>query len=117
MDVSYYILSIYYTLHYPTDYEYESYDGWYNNPAHPEWGGADMPMERKTPIAYPDGVYEFAGRDRPNVLIISNLTQNGLTGRGSSTRTAFFIFFGKIIFQRPSHFYDSLQDNKLLKKY
>jgi len=21
-------------------YEWESYDGWYNNPAHPEWGGA-----------------------------------------------------------------------------
>ena len=23
-----------------THYEWESYDGWYNNPAHPEWGGA-----------------------------------------------------------------------------
>ena len=23
-----------------TRYEWESYDGWYNNPAHPEWGGA-----------------------------------------------------------------------------
>ena len=22
------------------EYEYESYDGWYNNPAHPDWGGA-----------------------------------------------------------------------------
>ena len=21
-------------------YEWESFDGWYNNPAHPEWGGA-----------------------------------------------------------------------------
>lgn len=21
-------------------YEWEGYDGWYNNPAHPEWGGA-----------------------------------------------------------------------------
>jgi len=27
----------------PGEYEYESYDGWYNNPAHPEWGGAGMP--------------------------------------------------------------------------
>jgi dual oxidase len=76
-------------------YEYESYDGWYNNPAHPEWGGADLPMERKTPIAYPDGVYEIAGQDRPNVLIIANLSQNGLTGRGSYNRTGFFIFFGQ----------------------
>ena len=79
-----------------SDYEWESYDGWYNNPAHPEWGGADMPMERKTPIAYPDGVYEFAGRDRPNVLIIANLSQNGLTGQGSDLRTGFFIYFGMI---------------------
>ena len=22
------------------NYEWEGYDGWYNNPAHPEWGGA-----------------------------------------------------------------------------
>ena len=27
------------------EYEYESYDGWYNNPAHPDWGGAG---KRKT---------------------------------------------------------------------
>lgn len=25
---------------YVFDYEWEGYDGWYNNPAHPEWGGA-----------------------------------------------------------------------------
>lgn len=54
-----------------------------------------MPMERKTPVAYPDGVYEIAGFDRPNVLVIANLSQNGLTGRGSSMRTGFFIFFGE----------------------
>ena len=54
-------------------------------------------MERKTPIAYPDGVYEIAGQDRPNVLLIANLSQNGLTGLGSDTRTAFFIYFGKKI--------------------
>jgi hypothetical protein len=64
-------------------YEWEGYDGWYNNPAHPDWGGADMPLERKTPVAYPDGVYEIAGQDRPNVLLISNVTQNGLTGFGT----------------------------------
>ena len=23
-----------------THFEWEGYDGWYNNPAHPEWGGA-----------------------------------------------------------------------------
>ena len=53
-----------------------------------------MPLERKTPVAYPDGVYEIAGQDRPNVLLIANVTQNGLTGFGSRERTALFIFFG-----------------------
>lgn len=24
-------------------FEWESYDGWFNNPAHPEWGGAGKP--------------------------------------------------------------------------
>ena len=97
-------------------FEWEGYDGWYNNPAHPDWGGAgretrlqllasvqlyalcfaDMPLERKTPVAYPDGVYEIAGKDRPNVLLIANVTQNGLTGFGSRERTALFIFFGEL---------------------
>ena len=54
----------------------------------------DMPLERKTPVAYPDGVYEIAGQDRPNVLLISNITQNGLTGFASAERTGLFIFFG-----------------------
>ena len=26
-------------------YEWESYDGWFNNPAHPEWGGAGKLVE------------------------------------------------------------------------
>lgn len=24
-------------------YEWEGYDGWFNNPAHPEWGGSGKP--------------------------------------------------------------------------
>lgn len=54
-----------------------------------------MPMERKTPVAYPDGVYEIAGGERGNVLLISNVSQNGITGRFSVLRTAFFTFFGE----------------------
>ncbi|XP_065907299.1 dual oxidase 1-like [Dysidea avara] len=77
------------------EYEYESYDGWYNNPAHPDWGGADMPLERKVPIHYLDGVYDLSGYDRPNVLVISNLTFEGLTGRGSDRRTSLFTFYGQ----------------------
>lgn len=55
-----------------------------------------MPLERKTPVAYPDGVYEIAGGERGNVLLISNVSQNGLTGLFSTQRTALFTFFGKL---------------------
>lgn len=54
----------------------------------------DMPLERKVPIDYYDGVYDPSGNDRPNVLVISNLTFDGLTGRGSMERTALFTFYG-----------------------
>ena len=57
----------------------------------------DMPMERKTPTAYPDGSYQIVQEStRGNVMLISNITQNGLTGLGSQKRTAFFTFFGKL---------------------
>jgi len=54
-----------------------------------------MPLERKVPIHYLDGVFDLSGYDRPNVLVISNLTFEGLTGRGSDRRTALFTFYGK----------------------
>ena len=37
-------ICLYYRALCPGEYEYESYDGWYNNPAHPEWGGAGKPV-------------------------------------------------------------------------
>ena len=56
----------------------------------------DMPLERKTPVAYPDGTYEMIPEQpRGNVLLISNITQQGFSGRASVRRTAFFTFFGK----------------------
>ena len=64
-----------------------------------------MPLERKTPIAYPDGTYEIVPESaRANVLVIANLTQNGLTGRQSLSRTAFFTFFGTCICHCCCHF-------------
>ena len=58
---------------------------------------ADFPLERKTPVVYEDGVYEIVAESRRgNVLVISNLTQHGISGLGSSQRTAFFIFFGML---------------------
>ena len=49
-------------------------------------------------MAYPDGTYEIVPEQaRANVLLISNATQNGLSGRGSTRRTALFTYFGKFI--------------------
>ena len=55
-----------------------------------------MPLERKTPVAYPDSVYEIVAEEtRGNVLLISNISQHGLSGLGAQRRTAFFTFFGE----------------------
>ena len=54
-----------------------------------------MAMERKMLSAYTDGVYDPSGADRPNVMLISNLTQQGLTGRSSFVRSTLYIFFGQ----------------------
>ncbi|XP_038077765.1 dual oxidase 2-like isoform X2 [Patiria miniata] len=76
--------------------EYEGYDGWYNNMAHPDWGGAELPLTRRLPVAYADGVYRMAGQDRPNPMKISDATMKGQTGRPSYlNRTAFMTFFGQ----------------------
>jgi dual oxidase len=77
------------------EYEYTSYDGWYHNFAHVEWGAIEMPLERKLGVAYSDATYEPAGYDRPNPMLISNLTQHGLTGNFSQQRSTLFIFFGQ----------------------
>ncbi len=31
-----------------TYFEWESFDGWYNNPAHPEWGGAGKCVDKSS---------------------------------------------------------------------
>lgn len=55
----------------------------------------DMPLKRRLPVAYPDGAYEIIPEQpRGNVLLISNATQHGLSGRKSSRRTALFTYFG-----------------------
>jgi len=52
--------------------EFRTIDGTGNNKTHPEWGAADIPFIRKTPVAYEDGVSEPSGSDRPNPREISN---------------------------------------------
>ncbi|XP_022093825.1 dual oxidase 2-like isoform X3 [Acanthaster planci] len=76
--------------------EYEGYDGWYNNMAHPDWGGSELPLTRRLPVAYADGVYMMAGKDRPNPIDVSEATMRGDTGLPSFlNRTAFMTFFGQ----------------------
>lgn len=59
----------------------------------------DMPLVRTVPVAYPDGTYEIVPEEpRGNVLLISNITQYGLSGQASTKRTALFTFFGKILY-------------------
>ena len=56
----------------------------------------DMPMFRRLPHAYADGVYEPSGKDRPNPIQISRAVMNGSTGQPSArSRTAFLVFFGE----------------------
>ncbi|XP_046845729.1 dual oxidase 2-like isoform X2 [Xenia sp. Carnegie-2017] len=76
--------------------EYEGYDGWYNNMAHPEWGAIDMPLTRRVPSHYKDGVYEPSGSERPNPLSLSQGLMNGSFGTPSSQRkSALLVFFGQ----------------------
>ncbi|KAI8507936.1 hypothetical protein Bbelb_141760 [Branchiostoma belcheri] len=82
--------------HQHREVEYEGYDGWYNNRAHPEWGIADSPLTRRLPSHYRDGVYQPSGGDRPNPRTLSELTMKGLTGNGSyRNRSALLTFFGQ----------------------
>lgn len=57
---------------------------------------SDMPLERKTPVQYPDGTYEIVQESmRANALLVSNISQHGLSGLGGRKRTALFTFFGE----------------------
>ncbi|WP_411022885.1 peroxidase family protein, partial [Salmonella sp. s51228] len=80
------------------DWEWESYDGWYNNLGHPDWGGADMQLYRRLVPEYSDGVYFPSGEERSNPILVSDQIMKGFTGQSSQAknrRTAFFIFFGQ----------------------
>jgi dual oxidase len=77
-------------------YENEGYDGWYNNLAHPDWGGADMVLTRRVDPAYADGVYHPSGQNRPNPFTISRVTMKGESGHASyRNKTALMTFFGQ----------------------
>lgn len=76
--------------------EFEGYDGWYNNPSHPELGSADGHLIRLVPPQYSDGSYHPSGKYRPNPFTISEKTMKGEFGQMSRTgKTAFLVFFGQ----------------------
>ncbi|CAN7939038.1 unnamed protein product, partial [Ixodes hexagonus] len=77
--------------------EFEGYDGWYNNPSHPELGSADGHLIRLFPPQYSDGSYRPNGQNRPNPFTISEKTMKGDFGEGLSRtgKTAFLVFFGQ----------------------
>ncbi len=60
--------------------EVRSYDGYGNNPQHPEWGTAHSRMLNIVSNGYTDGISAPAGMDRPNPRQISNelFAQNGV---------------------------------------
>ncbi|KRX26639.1 Dual oxidase 1 [Trichinella nelsoni] len=79
------------------NWEFQRYDGWYNNLAHPEWGTAGSRLYRQTPNAYLDGVYQI-NDSSPNVRVISNLVFKGPDGiRNSRNVTTMFAFFSQMV--------------------
>ncbi|KAJ8975680.1 hypothetical protein NQ317_019635 [Molorchus minor] len=77
-------------------YEYEGYDGFYNNIARPDSGAVDRPLLRRWPAAYEDGSYTPSGSDRPNPFLLSDELLSGDIGTMSKTgRNALFLFFGQ----------------------
>ena len=55
-----------------------------------------MQLTRKSPPAYSDGVYQMAGKDRPNPIAISEKVFKGATGeRSHRYRTVLLTFFGE----------------------
>ncbi|XP_044765941.1 dual oxidase 1-like [Coccinella septempunctata] len=77
-------------------YEYEGYDGFYNNLARPDSGAIDKPLLRRWPADYEDGTYLPSGRNRPNPLELSEKLLKGDIGTHSRTgKNALLVFFGQ----------------------
>lgn len=71
-------------------------DGWYNNLVHPDWGAIDTHLLRLSPADYSDGVYEPAGKERPNPFAISQIAFRGDNRLGSArNRNALLVFYGQ----------------------
>ncbi|XP_018566718.1 dual oxidase 2-like [Anoplophora glabripennis] len=109
-------------------YEYEGYDGFYNNIAVPDLGAIDKPLLRRWPAAYKDGSYEPSGYDRPNPIELSDQLLNGDIGQMSQKgRNALFLFFGQQVVEEildaqrpacpPEYFNIKIPEKHKYRKY
>ncbi|KAL3120520.1 hypothetical protein niasHT_009345 [Heterodera trifolii] len=77
--------------------EYQRYDGWFNNLAHPQWGSVGSRLHRDAPSNYQDGVYRL-DLTLPSARAISELMFKGPSGRPSSRNlTTMFAFFSQVV--------------------
>ncbi|GFT66944.1 hypothetical protein NPIL_295941 [Nephila pilipes] len=83
--------------------EYQTYDGWYNNPWHPSVGSSESALIRLVPSAYEGGIYRPINRSQANPLTVSHrlmqeLPCNGNNKSYSSTgKNVFMVFFGQFV--------------------
>ena len=65
-----------------------------------------MPLTRRVPSHYEDGVYQPSGATRPNPLTLSQELMKGDFGEypdnGTETKSALLVFFGEYLTERIS---------------
>lgn len=78
-------------------YEYQRYDGWFNNLANPQWGTVGAHLHRDAPSRYQDGVY-MLNVNLPSARAISELVFKGPSGIPSKRNvTTMLAFFSQVI--------------------
>lgn len=79
-------------------FEFQRYDGWYNNLANSDWGTPNSRLRRKVAPAYSDGVYQMLDEGRPSARLLSQRMMRGDDGQSSRRNlTTIFAFFGQVI--------------------
>uniref|UniRef100_A0A915J7Z2 NAD(P)H oxidase (H2O2-forming) n=1 Tax=Romanomermis culicivorax TaxID=13658 RepID=A0A915J7Z2_ROMCU len=78
-------------------WEFQRYDGWYNNLAHPEWGSAGSRLYRHMPSAYSDGIY-MLDENLPSARLVSDTVFKGQDGMSNERNiTTMFAFFSQVV--------------------
>lgn len=79
-------------------FEFQRYDGWYNNLANSDWGTPNSRLRRRVPSSYSDGVYQMDDNGRPSARLLSQRMMRGEDGLSSQRNlTTIFAFFGQVI--------------------